>query len=122
MKRTVLVVMVFLMSVTLSLSQENDKIVVKGGFVQIDMKCTTSYRNLAASDIKREYIEIDKASLRKSSILSVIIKNNEVIITTSELISTGHSSNVSKHYAFKFSDFNLANKFYLNLMDKMATN
>ena len=117
MKRIITTLTICVFYVTFGLSQENDKISVKGDFIQIDMKCTTAYRNFQASG--KEYIEVDKILIRKSSVLSVVVYTNEVVITTSEL-SWGNATNVSKHYLFSFSDSDSVEKFYLSMVDKIT--
>ena len=117
MKKMVLTLGIGLLFITSTYAQENNKIAVKGDLIQMDMKCTTAYRNFHG--FGKEYVEIDKALIRKNSILSIVVNNNEVIITTTEL-SWANSTNISKHYAFKFSDSDACNRFYSGLIDTIA--
>jgi len=49
MKKSILALTICLFCTVAGLAQEGDKISLKGNFIEIDMKCTTAYRNFQAN-------------------------------------------------------------------------
>jgi hypothetical protein len=97
-------------------SQNNGDIILKGDYILINKKCKTTYRNFTS---EKELVEIEKVLLKRNSILSVVVFNKSIFITTSELCwMTG--SNANKNYSFDFLDSDSLITFLSKLTESLA--